>query len=191
VIPDLQRFQVLDQIALLFRGERLRSAELMMRNYNYLIVGGGMTAAAAVAGIHEIDRTGTIGLIGAEPHPSYDRPPLSKALWKGDPLESIWRNVERQGVTSHPGRIVQGLDANDRHVVDDHGVSYRYGELLLAIGCTPRRLPFGDGKIIYFRTIDDWQRVHAVLGASASRSWAAVSSPPSSLPHWPTIISKL
>lgn len=41
----------------------------MMLNYNYLIVGGGMTAAAAVAGIREIDRTGTIGLIGAEPHP--------------------------------------------------------------------------------------------------------------------------
>jgi nucleoside-diphosphate-sugar epimerase len=43
-----------------------------MLNYNYLIVGGGMTAAAAVAGIREIDRTGTIGLIGAEPHLEVD-----------------------------------------------------------------------------------------------------------------------
>jgi NADPH-dependent 2,4-dienoyl-CoA reductase/sulfur reductase-like enzyme len=136
----------------------------MMLNYNYLIVGGGMTAAAAVAGIREIDRTGTIGLIGAEAHPPYDRPPLSKALWKGDPLDSIWRNVERQGVTSHMGRTVQGLDANDRHVIDDHGMSYRYGKLLLATGCTPRRLPFGEGKIIYFRTVEDWQRVRAMLG---------------------------
>jgi NADPH-dependent 2,4-dienoyl-CoA reductase/sulfur reductase-like enzyme len=136
----------------------------MMLNYNYLIVGGGMTAAAAVAGIREIDRTGTIGLIGAEAHPPYDRPPLSKALWKGDPLDSIWRNVERQGVTSHMRRTVQGLDANDRHVIDDHGMSYRYGKLLLATGCTPRRLPFGEGKIIYFRTVEDWQRVRAMLG---------------------------
>jgi 3-phenylpropionate/trans-cinnamate dioxygenase ferredoxin reductase component len=136
----------------------------MMLNYDYLIVGGGMTAAAAVAGIREIDRTGTIGLIGAEPHPPYDRPPLSKALWKGDPLDSIWRNVERQGVTSHLGRTVRSLDASDRHVVDDHGVSYTYGKLLLATGCTPRRLPFGEGKIIYFRTVEDWQRVHAMLG---------------------------
>lgn len=136
----------------------------MMLNYNYLIVGGGMTAAAAVAGIREIDRTGTIGLISAERHPPYDRPPLSKALWKGDPLDSIWRNVERQGVTSHVGRTVQGLDANDRHLVDDHGVSYRYGKLLLATGCTTRRLPFGAGEIIYFRTVEDWQRVHAMVG---------------------------
>src|SRR5215831_6572099 len=78
--------------------------QLMMPNYNYLIIGGGMTAAAAVAGIREIDRGGTIGLISAETHPPYDRPPLSKALWKGTPLDSIWRNVDDQGVSSHLGR---------------------------------------------------------------------------------------
>jgi NADPH-dependent 2,4-dienoyl-CoA reductase/sulfur reductase-like enzyme len=136
----------------------------MMRNYNYLIVGGGMTAAAAVAGIREIDRKGTIGLIGAEPHPPYDRPPLTKALWKGDPLDSIWRNVDRQGVRSHIGRTAQGLDAKNRQVVDDQGVSYIYGKLLLATGCTPRRLPFGEGKITYFRTVEDWERVYAMVG---------------------------
>jgi len=135
-----------------------------MLDYNYLIVGGGMTAAAAVAGIREIDRTGTIGLIGAEPHPPYDRPPLSKALWKGDPLDSIWRNVDRQGVSCHLGRTVRRLDAKDGQVVDDQGVSYRYGKLLLATGCTPRRLPFGDGEIVYFRTVEDWRRVHDLTG---------------------------
>jgi NADPH-dependent 2,4-dienoyl-CoA reductase/sulfur reductase-like enzyme len=123
-----------------------------------------MTAAAAVAGIREIDRTGTVGLIGAEQHPPYDRPPLSKALWKGDPLDSIWRNVDRQGVSSHLGRTALSLDARNRQVVDDHGMLYTYGKLLLATGCTPRRLPFGDQEIIYFRTVEDWQRVHAMAG---------------------------
>jgi NADPH-dependent 2,4-dienoyl-CoA reductase/sulfur reductase-like enzyme len=135
-----------------------------MLNYDYLIVGGGMTAAAAVAGIREIDRKGTIGLIGAEPHPPYDRPPLSKALWKGDRLESIWRKVDGQGVNSHVGRTARSLDSRRRQVVDDQGMSYTYGKLLLATGCTPRRLPFGDGGIIYFRTVDDWRQVYALTG---------------------------
>jgi len=135
-----------------------------MRKYTYLIAGGGMTAAAAVGGIREIDRRGTIGLINAEPHPPYDRPSLSKALWKGDPLESIWRNVDRQGVSVHAGRTARSLDASNKMVVDDHGDTYAYDKLLLATGCTPRRLPFGDGQIIYFRTVDDWQRLRGMTG---------------------------
>jgi len=132
--------------------------------YNYLIVGGGMTAAAAVAGIREIDRKGTIGLVGAERHPPYDRPPLSKALWRGDPLDSIWRKVDWQGVSVHAGRTAQSLDPTNRHVVDDQGVTYTYDKLLIATGCTPRRLPFGDGQFIYFRTVDDWQRLRHKMG---------------------------
>jgi hypothetical protein len=68
-----------------------------MPNYTYLIVGGGMTADAAVHGIREVDRGGSIGVLSAEGHPPYDRPPLSKKLWKGKPLESIWRQTESQG----------------------------------------------------------------------------------------------
>jgi 3-phenylpropionate/trans-cinnamate dioxygenase ferredoxin reductase component len=52
-----------------------------MTNYEYLIIGGGMIAAAAVDGIREIDSTSAIGLISAELDAPYDRPPLSKALW--------------------------------------------------------------------------------------------------------------
>ena len=135
-----------------------------MLDYKYLIIGGGMTGAAAVAGIREIDRNGTIGLIGAEADPPYDRPPLSKALWKGDPLESVWRKVDRWSVSSQVGRTARSLDPKSRCVVDDHGTAYVYDKLLLATGCTPRRLPFGEGKIIYFRTVDDWRRLRAMSG---------------------------
>ena len=55
-----------------------------MHHYMYLIVGGGMTAGAAIGGIREVDLNGSVGLIGAESHPPYDRPPLSKGLWKGE-----------------------------------------------------------------------------------------------------------
>ena len=81
-----------------------------MPSYTYLIVGGGMTAAAAIAGIREVDPRGAIGVMGAEGQLPYDRPPLSKGLWKDKPLESIWRKVEGPGVTFHLRRHARQLD---------------------------------------------------------------------------------
>jgi NADPH-dependent 2,4-dienoyl-CoA reductase/sulfur reductase-like enzyme len=54
-----------------------------MQHYRYLIIGGGMTADAAVRGIRELDADGSIGIITAEDYPPNNRPPLSKGLWKG------------------------------------------------------------------------------------------------------------
>jgi 3-phenylpropionate/trans-cinnamate dioxygenase ferredoxin reductase subunit len=47
-----------------------------MPNYKYLILGGGMTADAAVRGIREIDRLGSIGVLSSEACAPYNRPPL-------------------------------------------------------------------------------------------------------------------
>ena len=58
-----------------------------MPDYKYLIVGGGMTGDAAVHGIRAVDRVGSIGLIGAESHRPYNRPPLSKRSGRA----SRWR----------------------------------------------------------------------------------------------------
>ena len=128
-----------------------------MFHYKYLIIGGGMAAAAAVEGIRQVDADGSIGLIGAEAHPPYNRPPLSKRLWQGQPLESIWRGTDNQGVELHLGRIAVSLDPQHRCVTDDKGTNYIFDKLLLATGGTPRRLPFGDNQIIYFRTLADYR----------------------------------
>ena len=133
-----------------------------MHHYTYLIIGGGMTAAAAVDGIRQADPDGSIGLVGAEAHPPYKRPPLSKGLWKGKSLESIWLQSERHGATLHLGRTVRTLDPSRKQVTDDQGTIYAYDKLLLATGGTPRRLPFGGDHIIYFRTLDDYQRLRAL-----------------------------
>jgi len=133
-----------------------------MTDYTYLIIGGGMTAAAAVAGIREVDAQGSIGVISAEPHPPYDRPPLSKALWKGEPLESIWREIDGQSVTLHLGRTALELDPQGKRVTDDQGSVYTFRKLLLATGSSPRRLPFGGEQIIYFRTVDDYRRLRGL-----------------------------
>lgn len=133
-----------------------------MPNYTYLIVGGGMTADAAVHGIREVDPSGSIGLVSAEAHPPYNRPSLSKGLWKGKPRESIWRQTESQGVLLHLKRIAQHLDPENRRVTDDQGTVYGYDKLLLATGGAPRLLPFGGEQIIYFRTLDDYERLRAL-----------------------------
>jgi len=75
-----------------------------MERYTYLIVGGGMTGDAAVRGIREVDARGTVGVVSAESHPPYNRPPLTKGLWKGQSEEEIWRGTDAQGGQVHLGR---------------------------------------------------------------------------------------
>lgn len=134
-----------------------------MFHYNYLIVGGGMTASAAIEGIRQVDRHGSIGVISAEGDPPYRRPPLSKGLWHGDRLEEIWYDSVRDEAAVYLGRRATELHPRRQQVTDERGAVYRYDRLLLATGCTPRRLPFGDDHIIYFRTLADYRRLQRRL----------------------------
>jgi NADPH-dependent 2,4-dienoyl-CoA reductase/sulfur reductase-like enzyme len=143
-----------------------------MPHYPYLIVGGGMTADAAVRGIRELDAKTPIGLISAESDPPYARPPLSKALWKGQALDEIWRKTADLGVDLHLGRRATGLDPARKRVTDDRGVEYTFGKLLLATGGTTRRLPFGGDDTIYFRTLDDYRRLRSL--ADQGKSFAVI-----------------
>lgn len=132
--------------------------------YKYVIVGGGMTADAAIEGIRQIDPSGSIALVGSETHPPYDRPPLTKALWKGTPFESVWRKANRQGADLKLGRTITRLDLRRKQAVDDQGTVYEWEKLLLATGGTPRRLD-GDGtgdRVLYYRTLDDYTRLRAL-----------------------------
>jgi NADPH-dependent 2,4-dienoyl-CoA reductase/sulfur reductase-like enzyme len=123
-----------------------------------------MTADAAMHGVRAVDRTGTIGLIGAEQHPPYNRPPLSKGVWKGKPLESIWRKRDDLKATLEFGRKAVAIDPRHHQVTDDRGEVFSFERLLIATGATPRRLPFGGDRVIYYRTLDDYQRLHAMTG---------------------------
>ena len=133
-----------------------------MTNYEYLIIGGGMTAAATVDGIREVDAAGKIGLITRETDAPYDRPPLSKSLWKGKPLDIIWRESRKKDVEIHLGRVVKEILPKQKRIVDDQGEVFSYQKLLLATGGRPRRLPFGDDHVIYFRTLADYRRLRAL-----------------------------
>lgn len=133
-----------------------------MKHYQYLIIGGGMTADAAVRGIRELDATGSIGVIGQEADLPYERPPLSKGMWKGRPFEEIWLDTDKLAVELRLGRMATSLDPAAKRLRDDRGDEYSYDKLLLATGGSPVRLPFGDGHIIYFRTLRDYERLRAL-----------------------------
>lgn len=140
----------------------------MEHHYDHLIVGGGMTADAAAKAIHDADANARVGLLSAEPHAPYERPPLSKALWKGDKsTESIDLQTAKSGAALHLKRRVVVLDRAERSVRDDHGDVFHYRRLLLATGATPRRLPFDGERVIHFRTLADYLalRRYATKGA--------------------------
>lgn len=130
-----------------------------MPNYDYLIVGGGMTADAAVRGIRSVDAEGTIGLVSREPDPPYDRPPLSKGLWTGQSEDRIWRETADQGVRLHLSTEVVRLDREERTAVGEGGSVYSYGHLLLATGGSPRTLDDAVPQVNYLRTYRDYRRL--------------------------------
>jgi NADPH-dependent 2,4-dienoyl-CoA reductase/sulfur reductase-like enzyme len=131
----------------------------METHYRYLIIGGGMTGDAAARGIRKIDTEGTIGLLSAESDPPYNRPPLTKGLWKGRPLERIFRKTDTLNVSLHLGCTAQTLDPKNRWVTDSKGNVFTYEKLLLATGGFPRRLPFGGNDIVYYRYLDDYKQL--------------------------------
>jgi 3-phenylpropionate/trans-cinnamate dioxygenase ferredoxin reductase subunit len=134
-----------------------------MPHYKYLILGGGMTADAAVHGIREIDQSGSVGVLASEACAPYNRPPLSKGLWKGGKLEDVWRKTETVGgVSLHLQTTAVQLDPVEKFVVDDRQTKYTYEKLLIAIGGTPRHLPSDNDSIIYFRTLSDYHKLRTL-----------------------------
>jgi 3-phenylpropionate/trans-cinnamate dioxygenase ferredoxin reductase component len=130
-----------------------------MNRTKYLIIGGGMTGDAAAQGIRELDPAGSILLVSNEPHAPYNRPPLSKGLWKGESEDKIWRPVPH-GTDLVLERRIVSIDVKQKQVTDDKGTTYGYEKVLLATGGSPRRLPLQSDRIIYYRTYDDYRRLH-------------------------------
>ncbi len=149
------------------------------RSYEYVIIGAGLAAASAIGGIREMDGSRPVLLIGAEKHPPYDRPPLSKKLWFGKKkVEEIFikdrKYYEENGVTLLEGRKAVSVDPLEKTVTDEKGERHSYKKLLIATGGIPRRLHIPGGQmegICYFRTLDDYL---AIREKSRSGSTALV-----------------
>ena len=84
-----------------------------MSYYDVLIVGAGHAGAQAGISLRQLGFEGSIGMIGDEKDPPYERPPLSKEYFAGDKSFERIREFQRQGTTllivSHDRYAIQTI----------------------------------------------------------------------------------
>ena len=142
-----------------------------MEHVPYVIIGGGLAGVAAADTIRRRDKTGRLMLICAEPHPPYDRVPLSKGYLLGDiERDQVFlrpaRFYERNQVELVLGQAVTALDLTTRQVTLADGRQIGFAKLLLATGGRPRRLPIPGADlegIYYLRNLEDSDAIRAAL----------------------------
>ncbi|MFI1361672.1 NAD(P)/FAD-dependent oxidoreductase [Streptomyces griseochromogenes] len=130
-----------------------------------VVVGAGMAGVQTAVALREQGCTGTVTLIGAEPHQPYDRPPLSKAVLLGTSEGSAFEvDFESLGIELRLGCEVLGVRPGD-HELDTEAGPVPYDVLVLATGAEPIRLPGTEGVpgVHLLRTLDDAERLRPVL----------------------------
>jgi NADPH-dependent 2,4-dienoyl-CoA reductase/sulfur reductase-like enzyme len=136
-----------------------------------LVVGAGMAGVQTAVALREQGSRHAIVLLGDEPHPPYDRPPLSKAVLLGSagsaPVDVRFDvDFDALGVDLRLGVRAQALRTDDREVVTDAG-AVRYDHLVVATGAYPVALPGTTGLpgVHLLRTLDDAAALRPVLDA--------------------------
>lgn len=121
-------------------------------HYDVLIVGAGHGGAQTAIALRQAKFEGSIAIIGDEPDPPYERPPLSKDYLSRDkgfdrilirPL-AFWAD---KGVTLRLGERVIAVDANAHRVEIASGDRIDYGRLVWATGGRARRLSCAGGDL--------------------------------------------
>ncbi|MFI6196459.1 NAD(P)/FAD-dependent oxidoreductase [Streptomyces phaeochromogenes] len=130
-----------------------------------VIVGAGMAGVQTAVALRERGFTGSVTLIGAEPHQPYDRPPLSKAVLLGKAEGSAFDvDFEALDVELRLGLEVTGVHPS-RHELDTVDGPVPYDVLVIATGAEPIQLPGAQGVpgVHLLRTLDDAERLRPVL----------------------------
>lgn len=136
-----------------------------------VVVGASLAGVSAVRALRAEGFDGPVDVVGAEPHPPYDRPPLSKELLVGglhEPAVRLLDDEETEALTAtwHLGRRATSLDAAGTEVVLDDGTRLAADGVVVATGSAARRLPgLPDGLrgVHVLRTIEDAEALRADL----------------------------
>jgi len=134
-----------------------------------VIAGAGIAGASAAETLRREGFAGRIVLVGDEPEPPYERPPLSKGYLLGTtPEEKVFpRGVDGYaslGIELRTGARVARLDAAARRLVLADGEALAFDRLLLTTGGVARRLavPGADLAGIHtLRTLGDARALRA------------------------------
>lgn len=137
-----------------------------------VILGAGHAGGTAAALLRQYGHTGNITMVGDEPIPPYQRPPLSKAWLKGEadadslalkPLEFYGEN----NIDFRPNLSAVKLTRSDKTVTLSDGSTVAYDILIIATGMRAIRLPIEgadlDG-VLSLRTAADAEAIKAALG---------------------------
>ncbi len=140
-----------------------------------VIAGAGHAGGSAAAMLRQLGWTGAITLIGDEPLPPYQRPPLSKAWLTGEATaESLALRPAKFYVSAsidlRLGLQVTEIERAAKRLVLSDGETVTYDYLILALGARARRLPFagaGLNRVLELRSAADANRLKAALHPGA------------------------
>jgi 3-phenylpropionate/trans-cinnamate dioxygenase ferredoxin reductase subunit len=143
----------------------------MSNTATHIVVGAGLAGASAAIAMREAGFAGRILVVGAEPHPPYDRPPLSKEALTAAALTPPCLHPEARyrelGIELLLGRRAEGIDvaAQRLHLAD--GAALAWDRLLLATGGHARRLAVPGGeRALTLRGLDDARALRDRLAAA-------------------------
>jgi 3-phenylpropionate/trans-cinnamate dioxygenase ferredoxin reductase component len=134
-----------------------------------VIVGAGQAGVQVAVSLRQLKFEGEILLIGEEPHPPYQRPPLSKKYLMGE-MEAArtWLRseayYERSRIDLRLATRVQAVDRARRTVELEGGAREPYDALVLATGSRARTLPIPGAAlpgVLFLRTLADADRIRA------------------------------
>lgn len=135
----------------------------------FLIVGASLAGGTAAATLREEGFDGKLILIGAEPHPPYERPPLSKEYLRGETAfeKSLVRPAsfyEENEIQTLFGSRVARVHPNERAIEIEDGRRIAYEKLLVATGGRNRHFPIPGldlGGVYDLRVREDADRIRA------------------------------
>lgn len=138
------------------------------------VVGGSLAGLRAAEQLRAAGHSGPVTVLGAEPHPPYNRPPLSKEVLAaapgGEPAALLERLLFRRRASAADvdfrlGDAVAAADLSAGTLVTESGHAVAYDGLVVATGLRPRRLaaPGPSAGRHVLRTVDDCHRLRAAL----------------------------
>jgi 3-phenylpropionate/trans-cinnamate dioxygenase ferredoxin reductase subunit len=144
----------------------------MSADQHVVILGAGHAGGTAAALLRQYGHEGPITLIGEEPIPPYQRPPLSKAWLKGEadadalalkPLEFY----AEHGIDFRASTTASAINRGKKTVALSDGSSVSYDVLILATGARAIALPIPGAKldgVMFLRTAADAETLKATVG---------------------------
>lgn len=140
-----------------------------------VVVGASLAGATAVGSLRDGGHEGPVVLLGSEPDPPYERPPLSKEYLRGEASfdQSLVRPASwyaDRGIDARWGTRAVQLDVVDRAVILAGGERVPFSRLVIATGSRNRRVdaPGADLPGVFdLRRVGDADRIREAAGGGA------------------------